>query len=181
MSEHENKIVILDTDVVATMVPSGARVVLQEGTEVTITQARGDSFTVNVFGNLARIEGNDAKALGIDVKSPLEDLPDDASIEDKVSKMLETVYDPEIPVNIVDLGLIYDRLYKKNADDKFQIDIVMTLTAPGCGMGPVIAQDVKNKIESIPEVVECEVELTFDPPWNHEMMSEAARLHLGMF
>ena len=172
-------IIILNRDCTALMVPSGARIMLHEGTEVTVTQALGDSFTVNIYGNLARIDAKDADALGKEVKQPLEDLPEDASIEDKVWAQLKTVFDPEIPVNIVDLGLVY-KVKIEPQDNAHIVYITMTLTAPGCGMGPVIAADARDKVSVLEEISEVDVELVFDPPWDQSMMSEAAQLELGI-
>ena len=180
MMVEERQIIILRRDIPALMVPSGAQIILHEGTEVTITQALGNSYTVSVFGNLARIDAKDADALGLEAKSPLEDLPEDASLEDKCMTLLKTVFDPEIPVNIVDLGLIYGVEIKQREDNSFYVWIDMTLTAPGCGMGPVIAGDAKERILSIPEVSDAHIEIVFDPPWDQSMMSEAAKLQLGM-
>lgn len=173
-------IIILNRDCTALMVPSGARIMLHEGTEVTVTQALGDSFTVNIYGNLARIDAKDADALGKEIRQPLDELPDDASIDDKVSTQLKTVYDPEIPVNVVDLGLIYNVDIKPQQDNTYIVLIKMTLTSPGCGMGPTIVADVHDKVKMIPEVAEVDVDMVFDPPWERSMMSEAAQLELGM-
>lgn len=175
------EIIVLHRDCIAMMVPSGARIMLHQGTEVTITQSLGNSYTVNVFGNLARIDGKDADALGKIVHHPIEDLPENSTLEDKVWAQLKTVFDPEIPVNIVDLGLVYSSNISPLSDNQFRIDIKMTLTAPGCGMGPVIAEDAKQKVLVIPEVSEAEVEITFDPPWDRSMMSDLAKLELGIF
>jgi len=179
----EKKAVCLIRDTFALMVPSGARVMLHQGTEVEITQSLGNSFTVNVFGNLMRIDGRDADAIGEVVTDVLADLPADATVEDKVMAELHTVFDPEIPVNIVDLGLIYKIDIEKDpeSDELYKVNIDMTLTAPGCGMGPVIAGEAKGRIESIPEVSDVQVEMVFDPPWEQGMMSEVAKLQLGMF
>jgi probable FeS assembly SUF system protein SufT len=177
----DKQAVILSRDIFALLVPSGARVMLHQGTEVILTQALGNSFTVNAYGNLARIEGKDADALGQEVHSPLDDLPPNASMEDKVEAQLRTVFDPEIPVNIVDLGLIYRTEAKQQANGNFIVELDMTLTAPGCGMGPVITEDAHNKILNIPEVEEVVVEMVFDPPWDRSMMSEEAQLELGIF
>lgn len=176
----DKEVVILFRDAMAMLVPSGAPVMLPKGTEVTITQSLGDTFTINVYGNLARIEAKDADALGKQVKNPLDDLPANATLEDKVWAQLHTVFDPEIPVNIVDLGLVYDCQIEKLADDIRQVNIAMTLTAPGCGMGPVIAADVKRKILAISEVNDAQVEIVFDPPWDREKMSDTAKLQLGL-
>lgn len=177
---ESREIIVLNKDIFAMLVPSGARVMLHEGTEVTITQSLGNSFTVSVYGNLARIDAKDAAALGKEVYDPLSDLPEGSTIKDKVWAQLHTVYDPEIPVNIVDLGLIYDCRLVNKEDGSVVVNIDMTLTAPACGMGPVIAGDVKQKLLSIAEVVEANVELVFDPPWDQSRMSDVAKLELGM-
>ena len=179
MSESR-EVIILNRDCMALMVPSGARILLHEGTEVSITQALGNSLTVNVYGNLARIDAKDADALGKEIQSPLDELPEDASLEDKVWTQLRTVFDPEIPVNIVDLGLVYSCQITNREDGSHMVWISMTLTAPGCGMGPVIAADAREKVLMIDEVSEVDVELVFDPPWDQSMMSEAAQLELGL-
>jgi probable FeS assembly SUF system protein SufT len=177
----KKELTLLTRDVMAFMVPSGARIMLHQGTEVTITQALGNAFTVNVFGNLARIDSKDADALGKEVHDPLQDLPADATLEEKIWAQLKTVYDPEIPVNIVDLGLVYDCDVQAESNNKFHVKIDMTLTAPGCGMGPVIAADAQHKVALIPEIDDVEVNLVFDPPWDRDKMSEAAKLELGLF
>lgn len=178
----EKQIIVLNRDCMALLVPSGARIMLHKGTEVTITQSLGNSYTVAVYGNLARIDGKDADALGKTPTNPLEGLPSDATIEDKVWFQLKTVFDPEIPVNIVDLGLVYHcnvEPSEKNPD-AYIVKIVMTLTAPGCGMGPVIAADAKHRVLAIEEVDSTEVDIVFDPPWDQSMMSDMAKLELGM-
>lgn len=175
------EIVILQRDTMAFMVPSGARIMLHAGTEVRIAQSLGDSFTVDVYGNLARIEGKDADALGKEKLDPLEGLPEGATLEDKAWFLMKSVYDPEIPVNIVDLGLIYHCEFLPSSDDKVNAFIKMTLTAPGCGMGPVIAEDVKRALATLDEIDGVEVDIVFDPPWDRSMMSDEARLELGMY
>lgn len=179
----EKKAVCLSRDTFALMVPSGARVMLHQGTEVEITQSLGNAFTVNVFGNLMRIDGKDADAVGETVTDPLHDLPDGAGVDEKVMAQLHTVFDPEIPVNIVDLGLIYRVEIDSDPEKEgcYTVDIDMTLTAPGCGMGPVIAGEAKGRIESIPEVSTVKIEMVFDPPWDQSKMSDVAKLQLGMF
>jgi probable FeS assembly SUF system protein SufT len=174
------EIIYLLRDCYVAMVPSGAKMKLHKGMEVKITQELGSSFTVEVFGNLARIEGKDADALGKQTADPLAALPADANIHDQVWTMLRTVYDPEIPVNIVDLGLVYDCVIDE-ADDQYKITVNMTLTAPGCGMGPAIADDAKQKLSRIPGVNSATVNIVFDPPWSREKMSDAAKLELGVF
>ncbi len=183
MAGEKVEVVHLNRDCIALMVPQGAQIMLREGTEVKIMQDKGSGYTVDVYGNLARIESQNADALGKEVHDPLQDLPQDAPLEDKVKLMLNSVYDPEIPVSIVALGLIYkcDVTPVKGNDGMFSIDIEMTLTAPGCGMGPVIAADAKAKLESIPEVEHVHIEIVFEPPWDRSMMSDEAKLQLGMF
>jgi len=177
---HELDIVLLRRDIVGLLIPSAAEINLQQGTEVVITQSLGTSYTVNVYGNLVRIDGKDGDALG---KEQLieEGLADDASLEDKLWAKLKSVYDPEIPVNIVDLGLIYNCQIIPLGKNEHRATIKMTLTAPGCGMGPVIMEEVKHKAMSIKDITETEVELVFDPPWTQDLMSDTAKLELGMF
>lgn len=180
MSDKE--IIILNRDCTALLVPSGARIMLHKETEVTITQSLGNSYTVAVYGNLARIDGKDADALGKTPTNPLDELPENATIEDQVWLQLKSVYDPEIPVNIVDLGLVYKCEVAPDLKDNtgYIVNIEMTLTAPGCGMGPVIASDAKQRILSIPSIKTVEIEIVFDPPWDQSMMSDVAKLELGM-
>jgi len=162
----------------AVRIPEGTPAVLSSGTRVRITQALGGSYTVATErGYLFRIEARDADALG---KAPGEGLaePEDAGLEERIWARLRTCYDPEIPINIVDLGLVYSCEIQ---DEGRRVEIKMTLTAPGCGMGPILAQDVQQRIENLPEVEQATVEIVFDPPWDQTMMSEAARLELGLF
>jgi probable FeS assembly SUF system protein SufT len=162
----------------AVRIPEGTPAILSSGTRIRITQALGGSYTVATErGYLFRIEAQDADALG---KAPGEALaePPEATLEDRVWARLRKCYDPEIPINIVDLGLIYSC---EILDEGRHVEIKMTLTAPGCGMGPVLAKDVQKGIESLPEVETADVEVIFDPPWDQKMMSEAARLELGFF
>ena len=171
-----------ERDCAAIMVPQGQEVTLPAGQTGYITQALGGSFTVFVDGNLFRISGADADALGKEPPDPLM-LPEgagDADVEKLVWQQLRTCYDPEIPVNIVDLGLIYDCSLEKDAAGGRLVRVSMTLTAPGCGMGDILVDDVRSKIERIPTVAQADVELTFDPPWNQTMMSEVAKLETGM-
>jgi probable FeS assembly SUF system protein SufT len=173
-------IIVLRRDCEARMIPSGTRMLLPAGEEVMITQALGDSYTVNFHGNLWRIDGHDADALGKEIKTAAT-LDPNASLEEHIWAQMKTCYDPEIPVNIVDLGLIYEcHLEKITAENQYRVNIKMTLTAPGCGMGPVLANDVKQKVLALPGVAEVNVEIVFDPPWDHSKMSEAAKLQLGM-
>ena len=152
------------------------------GTVGYITQSLGGSFTVFVDGNLFRIAGVDADAIGKEPVLPPA-LPDGASDEDVeklVWSQMKTVYDPEIPVNIVDLGLVYSCELKRNDNGQREVFVSMTLTAPGCGMGDIIVEDVRSKIEIIPTIEHVDGELTFEPLWNYQMMSEAAKLETGM-
>jgi len=182
MHSHDNEPVTLQRDVEAIMVPAGIPVTLREGKTGFITQALGGSFTVYVEGNLFRIAGKDADALGKE-PSLAPELPPNATDEDVkqlVWDQMRTCYDPEIPINIVELGLVYSCDIMHTPEGERVADIKMTLTAPGCGMGEVLVQDVKDKVELVPTVKRADVELVFDPPWNQTMMSEAARLQTGM-
>jgi probable FeS assembly SUF system protein SufT len=182
MYRHEQEPVTLQRDVEAVMVPAGIPVTLREGKIGFITQALGGSFTVYVEGNLFRVAGKDADALGKEVVTGPE-LPPDAT-DDDVKKLvwdqMRSCYDPEIPINIVELGLVYTCDILRDENGERIADIKMTLTAPGCGMGEVLVQDVRDKVEVIPTIKRADVELVFDPPWNQSMMSEAARLQTGM-
>ncbi len=182
MRRHENEPIVVQRDVKAVIIPAGIEVKLRTGSVGYITQALGGSFTVYIEGNLFRVAGDDADAIG---KEPFKkpELPPGATDEDVrnlVWDQLRTVFDPEIPINVVDLGLIYECAVKPNEDGSRNVDVTMTLTAPGCGMGEFLAQDVKDRIEAVPTIREARVELVFEPPWNQSMMSEAARLETGM-
>lgn len=177
--------VTLSRDCVATQIPSGEKMKIEKGEKVRITQSLGGTFTVMTDqGFMARIEGKDADALGIEVKNQMNAVePVDAtreSVEKSVWDQLKTCFDPEIPVNIVDLGLIYE-CQVTPIENGFKVFVKMTLTAPGCGMGPVLRGDVEQKLISLPNVKAVEVDLVFDPPWDQSQMSEAARLQLGFF
>jgi len=180
---HTNEPFVVNREVRAVVVPAGTEVTLQPGQAGYITQALGGSFTVYLEGNLFRIAGADADAIGKEVvKAP--ELPPDATDEDikkLVWDQMRTCYDPEIPINIVELGLVYECEVESNEAGTRTVHVKMTLTAPGCGMGEVLVADVKDKVERIPTVRNADVELVFDPPWNQSMMSEAARLQTGMF
>ena len=176
-------ITIVKREVSGALIPDGQSVNLLPGTEVLVTQALGGSFTVNVNGNLVRIDGRDADALGKEpIELPVDRLKDFKGpvSEDLLWDQLRTVYDPEIPVNIVDLGLVYELVISEMEGGGYHIGVQMTLTAPGCGMGPVLAKDVESKLRMVPSVKEVGVVLVFDPPWSSEMMSEAAKLELGV-
>ncbi|MBU6246978.1 MAG: putative Fe-S cluster assembly protein SufT [Xanthomonadaceae bacterium] len=172
----------LERDCAAVMVPQGETVVLPAGQVGYITQALGGSFTVYVEGNLFRIAGSDADALGKQPPPPIElaEGAGDEEVEKLVWEQLRTVFDPEIPVNVVELGLVYDVSLEAAAGGQRRVYVKMTLTAPGCGMGDILVDDVRTKLELIPTVAEADVDLVFDPPWNHSMMSELAKLETGM-
>lgn len=178
--EQERK--IIERDVAAFLIPSGEKVTLNKGEIAIITQALGGSYTLMVNGNLFKIDGKDADAIGKEVVA-LSDLNvDNSNIEvneQQVWDQLKTVYDPEIPVNIVDLGLVYDCKLKKEKNGTV-VNIKMTLTAPGCGMGPIITDEARQKVEGIQGVSKVHVELVWEPAWNRDMMSETALLQIGI-
>jgi probable FeS assembly SUF system protein SufT len=190
---------VVSRDCRAVEIPQGAPTLLPAGTHVRITQSLGGSYTVMTeYGQLLRLDEKSADAIG---KGPApgaaapgagasgtaepaggsERRGFAGSIEDRVWAALRTCYDPEIPVNVVDLGLVYNCEVSELPEGGSRVAIKMTLTAPGCGMGPVIADDVKRKVEEIAGVRETDVEVVFDPQWNQNMMTEAARLQLGLF
>ena len=177
--------IILKRACEAVLIPAGTKITLQAGEPVVITQALGGSYTVVIHGNMARIDARDADAIGKEPSAPVANetaaaAADQTSVtEDQVYEKLRTCYDPEIPVNIVDLGLVYDLQIQPLAAGGNRVEIKMTLTAPGCGM-VVWQQDVEAKVSAIPGVKEAGVFLVWDPPWSREMLSEAAKLELGM-
>ena len=179
----QSEIITVIRDCDATLIPAGEEIKLIKGTRVRITQALGGDYTLFVNGNLVKISGKDADAIGLEpVVYKVDKSKVDLSIpvkEELVWDQLKTVFDPEIPVNIVELGLVYD-LQIKNKKKEYQVHVKMTLTAPGCGMGPVIAQDAEMKIRNIPSVKDVMVEIVWDPVWDREMMSDEAKLQLGM-
>jgi probable FeS assembly SUF system protein SufT len=175
--------IALKRDVAAAVIPVGTPVTLQKGEQAYITQSLGGSYTVVVNGNMFRVEGRDADALGLEVaaKPVATGAPvTQEKLEEEVWNQLRSCYDPEIPVNIVDLGLIYDCHLTPLTSSSYRVDVKMTLTAPGCGMGPMLAQDVQSKVLSLEGVDDVAVELVWDPPWNQAMMTDAARLQLGL-
>jgi probable FeS assembly SUF system protein SufT len=182
MFSQDSEPAVLKRDVKATVVPAGMEIDLQKDSLVYITQAMGGCFTVYHEGNLFRIAGTDADALGKEPVPPpvLPENASDEEFEKIVWDQMRTTYDPEIPVNIVDLGLIYSCDVDKDKDGNRLITVNMTLTAPGCGMGDILVQDVYDKVSLIPTVADTSIELIFDPPWNQEMMSETARVELGL-
>ena len=163
-------------------IPAGATTTLSAGTPITITQTLGSSFTVSAEGGLFRIAASDADALGLDI--PREDSTPTAGSDQVDEKMvwdtLRTCFDPEIPVNVVDLGLVYDMQLAKLPNGNSRVDVKMTLTAPGCGMGPAIAGDAQVKLLNLPGVDDARVEIVWDPPWHHSMISEQGRKILGL-
>jgi len=174
--------VVLNRDCDVVQIPSGQALKLPKGTEVQISQSLGGSFTVVTPGGyMVQIAGKDADAIGkTPPKTPASSPKASESLEKRIWDQLKTCYDPEIPVNIVDLGLVYECKIRPTGDGKNVVEVKMTLTAPGCGMGGPLAADARNKIESLPEVKEAKVDLVWEPPWDRNMMSEAAKLQLGM-
>ncbi len=180
---NSNDPVTLARDVEAAIIPVGEKVTLLKGEQAFISQSLGGSYTVIVNGNMFRIEGKDADALGVEpaAKPVSTGAPgSQEQLEKEIWNQLRSCYDPEIPVNIVDLGLIYDCHLTPNGASSYRVDVKMTLTAPGCGMGPMLAQDVQNRLLSLEGVDDVAVELVWDPPWNQAMMTEAAKLQLGL-
>ena len=181
---NSEETVSLSRDCEAIQIPSGIRTILPEGTPVRIGQVLGGSYTVVYDGGLARIEGKDSDALGIEPEKPQHtpgSTPKTAEeLEKEIWAQMRSCYDPEIPVNIVDLGLIYDCKISPFPEGGSRVDVKMTLTAPGCGMGEILKQDVENRVRMLEGVEDVSVELVWDPPWNQGMMTEAARLQLGL-
>lgn len=175
----QRKMVVALADCPARRVPDGTPLTIPKDTFVTITQALGGNYTVTYNGQMVRVDGTDAASLGLESEQLEFPAPtDDLIREEDVWTALKTVFDPEIPVDLVNLGLIYSVTIDQPAK---RVDIVMTLTAPGCGMGPVLVGDVEYRVRRVPNVVTVEVEMVFDPPWSREMMSEEAQLETGMF
>jgi probable FeS assembly SUF system protein SufT len=175
----------LSREIETIVIPHGSTTKMPKGTRVKVLQQLGGSVTVTTeYGGLYRVDPENLDALGMEVPAPA---PADASteakpLEDRVWDVLRTCYDPEIPVNIVELGLVYSmQLAEPTADGRRNAEIQMTLTAPGCGMGDVLAEDIRKRLEKLPEIAAAKVEVVFDPPWNQSMMSEAARLQLGFY
>ena len=173
----KNKEFTILEDVNVYSVPDGVKTFLKKGTDGIIAQALGDNFTIIVEGNMYQLKGIDAEAIG-DEKREIDS--NNFANEEEIWNVLHTCYDPEIPVNIVDLGLVYNCEIKDNSDG-VEILIQMTLTAPGCGMGPVIADEVKQKLLSLSGAKSVDVELVWEPQWNQDMMSDAAKLQLGLY
>ena len=183
MSKTEERIISRDCQ--ATAVPSGEMVTLPKGSKVNITHRLGGNFTVIWDYGMARIDRENVDALGEELPTSVvqnslkiehQGPPDESAIWEE----LKTVFDPEIPVNIVDLGLVYSLNIEEKENDNYNVNVTMTLTAPGCGMGPVSAEDAKNKMRDVPGVTEVDVELVWDPPWNQDMISEEGKMQLGL-
>ena len=175
----ERRLVPVQREVQARLVPTGAELVIPQGVFVTLTQALGGTYTVVFNGNMARIDSEDADALGFEPEVLTFEPPPDGQVsEDQVWDALKTVHDPEIPVNIVDLGLVYDLSVDKESG---KVAVEMTLTSPACGMGEILVEDVKRRLLRVPLVNGSSVNLVFDPPWSREKMSEEAQLDLGLF
>jgi probable FeS assembly SUF system protein SufT len=175
----QRQMVLAQTDCPARRVPDGTPLTIPRNTFVAITQALGGNYTVVYNGQMVRVDGTDAAALGLE-SEPLSFPPaaDDQIHEEQVWQALRTVFDPEIPVDLVNLGLIY----KVSVDQaEKRVNIEMTLTAPSCGMGPVLVGDVEYRVKRVPNVKDVKVELVFDPAWSRNMMSEEAQLETGMF
>ncbi|MBL4832849.1 MAG: putative Fe-S cluster assembly protein SufT [Pseudomonas sp.] len=175
----ERRMVVAQADCPARRVPDGTPLTIPKDTFVTITQALGGNYTVTYHGQMVRVDGTDADKLGLEPELLSFPEPTDERIhEAQVWEALRTVYDPEIPVDLVNLGLIYDVAIDQ---DSRRVDIRMTLTAPACGMGPVLVGDVEYRVRRVPNVETVKVDLVFDPAWSREMMSEEAQLATGMF
>lgn len=178
-----NEEIVINRDCPATVIPAGDQVAIPKGTSVYVTQALGGTITVRTQSGLFRIDRRNLDALGEGVAEAVaasdETVTGEFS-EDLVWEALRSCYDPEIPINIVDLGLIYNLAVTPAEDEKFKVDVKMTLTAQGCGMGPVIAEDAKNRIESLPQVDSANVDIVWDPVWTPQMISEEGKKKLGL-
>lgn len=177
--------IILEREVDAIQIPSGDTITLPQGTPVMITQTLGGTYTVATQAGLARISSNDIDALGIDAEEVAEkkaanEALKDAPLKDQVWAQLKEVYDPEIPVDIVNLGLVYDCILEEQENGKSSVNVKMTLTAPGCGMGPVIAADAQARIMTLEQIEDAQVDLVWDPVWNQDMITEEGKMKLGM-
>ena len=165
----------------ATEIPSGMKIKIPEGTNVAITQSLGGSYTIMTpYGYMARVDGKDADAIGEEAVTLDAEAAAGKTPEELAWDQLRTCYDPEIPVNIVDLGLVYKCEVAPRPEGGNKADVRFTLTAPGCGMGDVLKDDIRNKLLAVPGIDDAEVQVLFDPPWNMSMMSDAAKLQLGM-
>jgi probable FeS assembly SUF system protein SufT len=177
---HSQTALEVTREVEAALIPTGVKVTLQVGSQVFLTQALGNSYTVYVNGNLVRVAGKDGDALGLVILETPDINQQEGTVEEKIWLQMKTCFDPEIPVNIVDLGLIYACDTIPLGKNEFNVEIKMTLTAVGCGMGPVLVGEVEEQIRQIHGVVDVKVDLVFDPPWNRDIMSDEAKLQLGL-
>jgi len=176
-------VIELKRDITATTIPYGQKTQLPKGSQVEITQELGGSFTVLTDFGLLRIEGKDSDALGRESAAPVTgpgELKDAKEVATAVWDQMKTCYDPEIPVNIVELGLVYENKVEPIPEGGFRVDVKFTLTAPGCGMGPILQTEVRDKVLAIPGVKFANIEVVFEPQWTQAMMSDAAKLQLGM-
>jgi len=183
MSEGRYMTVELGQSCQATVIPGGQPMLLQRGEQVVVTQTLGGSVTVQTeMGYLVRINAEDSAALGLSAPADEATFADEEPFElDQVIAQLKNVFDPEIPINVVDLGLIYRCQAEPLADGTHRVEIEMSMTAPGCGMGDVLKEDARTAVHSVPGVSAVDIELVWDPPWGQDRMSDAARLQLGMF
>lgn len=183
MNQSRHEPFELDWDCEVTLIPSGRLMTLRAGQQVVIVQALGGTITVQSDnGYLARITSEDAHRLGLDTQPPSEGVADSGPFDmERVIEQLKTVFDPEIPINVVDLGLIYACDAYGLADGSHRVEIKMSMTAPGCGMGDVLRDDAQSRVRMVSGVSDVDVELVWDPPWDLSRMSDAARLELGMF
>ncbi len=168
-------------EIEAQEIPSGTKIHIPEGTPLAITQSLGGSYTVlTPYGYMARVEGKDADAIGEEAAAPEEAATSGKTTEELAWEQLKTCYDPEIPVNIVDLGLVYKCELTPLPEGGQKVEVRFTLTAPGCGMGDTLKEDIRQKLLCVPSIREADVQVMFDPPWNVSMMSDAAKLQLGL-
>ena len=183
MGSSEYTIIELSQNCQATVIPGGQPMLLQAGEQVVVTQTLGGSVTVQTeMGYLVRISAEDSAALGLSSLLPETVITDEGPFDlDQVLAQLKNVFDPEIPINVVDLGLIYLCQAEPLPDGTLRVEVRMSMTAPGCGMGDVLKEDARTAIQSVPGVSDIDIELVWDPPWNQDRMSDAARLQLGMY
>ena len=180
-----NEEIALSREVTAVQIPSGDSITLPAGTPVVVTQTLGGTYTVATSSGLARISSEDTDALGVDLeakeeKAAVDEAMANASLEEQIWHQMKQVYDPEIPVDIVNLGLVYDCAIDETDPEEVKVHVKMTLTAPGCGMGPVIAADAQARIMTLDNIEEAEVEVVWEPAWNQDMITEEGKMKLGM-